>query len=165
MDQRARNLMTIQKVLHPRDDINRLYMFRKGGGRELANIEDSVGTSIRRLKDYLERNKERLITANKNNTNSTRINRTTITSKQKWNEKLLYVYFKRQTSEIAHEKIWRRKGTLKRETESLSIAVLNNATVTNYAKAKIDRTQKNCKSTLCANGDETIYHITANTAN
>ena len=36
----------------------------------------------------------------------------------------MYGYFKRQTSEISHEKTmaWLRKGKLKRETESLLIA-------------------------------------------
>ena len=40
-------------------------------------------------------------------------------------EKQLYGYFKRQTSEKTW--IWLRKGNLKRETESLLIAAQNNA--------------------------------------
>ena len=56
-------------------------------------------------------------------------NGTKISRKQKWEEKKLYGHFKRQTSEISHEKTWTwlRKGNLKRETESLLIAVQNNA--------------------------------------
>ena len=46
MDQRTRKLMTMRKVLHPRDDVDRLYVPRKEGGRGLACIEDSVDTSI-----------------------------------------------------------------------------------------------------------------------
>ena len=48
-------------------------------------------------------------------------NRTTI--KQKWEEKQLYGYFKRQTVEIAHKTVlkWLRKGNLKSETEYLLI--------------------------------------------
>ena len=45
-DQRTRKLMTIHKALHPRDDVDRLYVSRKVGGRELAIIEDSVDASI-----------------------------------------------------------------------------------------------------------------------
>ena len=37
----------MHKALHLKDDIDRLYVSRKGG-RGLANIEDSVDTSIRR---------------------------------------------------------------------------------------------------------------------
>ena len=52
-----------------------------------------------------------------------------ITRKQKWGEKQQYGYFKRQTSEITHNKtwIWLRKGDLKRETESLLIVAQNNS--------------------------------------
>ena len=46
MDQRTRKLMTMHKALHPRDDVDRLYVSRKEGGRGLASIEDSVDASI-----------------------------------------------------------------------------------------------------------------------
>ena len=42
MDQRTRKLMT----LHHRDNIEKLYMSRKEGGRGLDSIEFSVDTSI-----------------------------------------------------------------------------------------------------------------------
>ena len=45
--------MTMHKVLHPRDDIDWLYVLRKKGGRGLATIEDSVDASIQRLEDYI----------------------------------------------------------------------------------------------------------------
>ena len=32
MDQRTRKLMTVHKALHPKDDVNRLYVSRKEGG-------------------------------------------------------------------------------------------------------------------------------------
>ena len=40
----------------------------------------------------------------RNNTNNTRVNRTRITRKQKWKEKLLYGRFKILTSDISLEK-------------------------------------------------------------
>ena len=43
--------MTMHKALHPRDDVDRLYVSRKEGGRGLANIEDSVDASIQPLED------------------------------------------------------------------------------------------------------------------
>ena len=49
MDQRTRKLMTMHKALHPRDDVDRLYVSRKEEGRRLASIEDSIDTKIRRL--------------------------------------------------------------------------------------------------------------------
>ena len=46
MDQRTIKLMTMQKALHPRDDIDRLYVSRKEGGKGLASIEDNVDALI-----------------------------------------------------------------------------------------------------------------------
>ena len=47
--------MTMHKALHPRDDVDRLYVSRKEGGRGLASIEDSVDESIQRLEDNIEK--------------------------------------------------------------------------------------------------------------
>ena len=44
MDQRTRKLMTMHEGLHPSDDIDRLYMSRKGGGKGLASFKDIVDT-------------------------------------------------------------------------------------------------------------------------
>ena len=51
--------MTMHKVLYPRDDVDRLYVSRKEGGREHARIEDSVDISIQRLEDYIEKTRRR----------------------------------------------------------------------------------------------------------
>ena len=80
--------MTMHKALHPRDHGDRLYVSRKEGGEGLAIIEDSVDVSIQRLKDYIEKHLERLITAIWNNTDKTMDNRMT-TREQKWEEKQL----------------------------------------------------------------------------
>ena len=42
MDQRTRTLMTMHKALHPRHDVDRLYVSRKERGRGLVSIENSV---------------------------------------------------------------------------------------------------------------------------
>ena len=98
-------------------------------------------TSKHECKYDIKMSKERLITATRNNTENKKINRKTITRKQKWEEKQLYGYFKRQTKEISHEKtwIWLRKGDLKRATESILIVAQNNSVQTNYVKVKIDK--------------------------
>ena len=75
--------MTMHKALHPRDDVDRLYVSRNAGGRGLASIEDSVHASIQRLEDYIEKHEEGLITAIRNDTDYTIDDRITITRKQK----------------------------------------------------------------------------------
>ena len=75
MDQRTRKLMTTHKALHSRDDVNRLYVSRREGGRGLACIEESVAASIQQLKDYIQKHGGRLIAATKNNSNETSTSR------------------------------------------------------------------------------------------
>ena len=150
--------MTTHKALHPGDDVDRLNESRKGGGRGLTSIEDSVVASIQRLEDLLENRDGKLITATRNNTDNMRTDRKTITRKQTWEEKQLCGRFKRQISNFSHEEMWMWliKGNLKRETESLFIAAENNAIRTNHIKAIIDKTQQNSKCWLCGDRDETI---------
>ena len=82
------------------------YVSRKeGGGGGLASIEESFDASIQRLEDYIEKYERGQITATRNDTDNTMTNRMTITRKQKWEEKRLYVYFKRIINNISHEKI------------------------------------------------------------
>ena len=153
--------MTMHKALLPRDDVDRLYVSRKKGGRGLASIEVSVDASIQRLEDYIGKHKRGLVTAIRNNTDNTINNKMTITRKQKWEEKQLYWRFKRLINNISYDKTWtwQRKGNFKRETESLLIATQNNAIGTNHIKTRVDKTEQNSKCRLCGNRDETINHI------
>ena len=161
MDQRTRKLMTMHKALHPRDDVDRLYVPRKEGGRGVASIEDSVDTWIQRLKDYIEKHERGLITAIRNNTDNTIDNRMTKTRKQKWEEKQFHGRFKRLINNISHDKTWTwlRKRNFIRETESLLIVAQNSAIRTNHFKARIDKAQQSSKCRLCGDRDETINHI------
>ena len=104
MDLRTRELTTMRKALDSKDDVDRLYVTRKEERRGLISIWDNVDASIKRLEDYIENRGGRLITATRNNTDCTNINRTKITRKQKWEEKQLYGHFKQQTSNITNEK-------------------------------------------------------------
>ena len=105
----------MHKVLHPKDDLNRLSVSRKERGRGLASIEDSVDASIQRLEDYIQKHDGGLITVIRNDTDNTMDNRMTITRKQKWEGKQLYGRSKRLIN-ISHDKtwIWLRKGNFKR---------------------------------------------------
>ena len=131
--------MTMHKALHPRDDVDRLYVSRKEGGRGLASIEDRVDASIQRLEYYIEKHERGLITAIRNDTDNA------IEGQQLGNKngkKQLYDSFKRLINNISHQKTWTwlRKGNLTRETECLLIAAQDNTIRTNHIKARIDKT-------------------------
>ena len=153
IDQRTRKLMIMHKALHPRDDVDRLYVSRKEGRRGFTSIEDSVDTSMQWLKDYIEKHEGWLITAIKNYTDNTMANRMTITWKQKWKEKQLDGHFKQLINNIS------RKKFFKRVTESFLIAAQSNAIRTNQIKSRIDKMQQNSKCRLCGDRDKTINHI------
>ena len=106
MDQRTRKLMTMHKALYPRDDVDRLYIPGKEGGRGLASIKDCVDTSIQRLEDYIEKHERGLITALRNNTDNTIDKRMTKTRKQKWEGKQPHGRFKRLINNISLDKTW-----------------------------------------------------------
>ena len=93
----------MHKALHPRDEVDRLYVSRKQGGRGLASIKDTVHPSIQRLEDYIEKHERGLITTNRNDTDN-RINERMTTRKQKWEGKLFYGRFKRLINNISHQK-------------------------------------------------------------
>ena len=96
----------MHKTLHPRDDVDRLYVSRKEGGRGLGSIEDSVDASIQRLENYIEKHERGLITAIRNDTDNMIDERMTTTRKQKWEGKQLYERFKRLINNISHDKTW-----------------------------------------------------------
>ena len=56
----------MHKVLHQRNNVDRLYVSWKEGRRGLSSIEDSVDASIQQLEDYIEKHEAGLITATRN---------------------------------------------------------------------------------------------------
>ena len=62
--------MTIHKTLSPRDDVDRLHVSRKEGGRGPTRIENSVNASTQGLEDYIHRRGGKVIKTNGNITDS-----------------------------------------------------------------------------------------------
>ena len=56
-------MFRIYRVLHPKSDIDRLYVLRKEGERGLISIEDYVELAVRGLEVYVHGSEERLIQA------------------------------------------------------------------------------------------------------
>ena len=63
IERKTRNLPTIYGALHPKSDVERLYIPTKKGGRGLISIEDCVELAIRDLEVYVHGSEERLIQA------------------------------------------------------------------------------------------------------
>ena len=65
VDRKTRKLFTIYGGLHPKSDVERLYIPRKDGGRSLIAIEDCVELAVRGLEVYVHGSEERLLEAAK----------------------------------------------------------------------------------------------------
>ena len=61
-------MFTIYGALHPKSDVDRLYIPRKEGGRGLISTEDCVELAIRSLEVYVHGSEERLIQAARGDT-------------------------------------------------------------------------------------------------
>ena len=53
LDRRVRKLMTMHNALHPKSDIDRLYLPRREGGRGLISAADAVTIAIVGLESYV----------------------------------------------------------------------------------------------------------------
>ena len=97
MDQRTRKVMTMDKALHTSDDLDRMYVSRKGGGRGFAIIEFNVEASIQRLETQIKKKyRERLLNHQKRY----------IRHKCQENK-----HQKQHTSNISHVKTWTGQKT------------------------------------------------------
>lgn len=78
-----------------------------------------------------------------------------------WSEKVMHGQFLRQTEDVRTEDswLWLRRGTLKRETESLITAAQEQALRTNYRRAKIEQDGSSPLCRMCGERDETVSHI------
>ena len=63
IDRKNRKLCTIYGALHPKSDVDSLYIPGKEGGRGLISIEDCVELAIRGSEVYVHGSEERLIQA------------------------------------------------------------------------------------------------------
>ena len=105
-DRKTRMLFTMYEALHPKSDIDRLYIPRKEGGRGLISIEDCVVLAIRGLEVYVHGSKERLIqTARGDKIDGLEAPSVLKRSKNEkrlkdWEEKVLYGQYLRQTKEV-----------------------------------------------------------------
>ena len=120
-------------MLHPRADVQRLYLPRGQGGRGLKSVEDCVRLEEAGLADYVQFSTLRLMVAvakerlplkektlaQKQLKEKKRLERT-----EGWKNKPLHGQFLRQADEIRDDATWDwlRKGDLKKETEGMITA-------------------------------------------
>ena len=106
MDRKTRKLFTIYGTLHPKSDVDRLYIPRKKEGRGLIVIEDCVELAIRGLEVHVHGSEERLIQAARGD-KIDGLEAAGVLKRSKkeerledWEEKVLHSQYLRQTKEV-----------------------------------------------------------------
>ena len=66
LEERVHKFMTMHNALHPKSDVDRLYLPRKKGGRGLISATDAVTIAIVGLESYVMDSAESLIIAARN---------------------------------------------------------------------------------------------------
>ncbi|CAG9770163.1 unnamed protein product [Ceutorhynchus assimilis] len=152
-------------LLHPKADIDRLYVRRANGGRRKVTFkigkkwreqyfgkesqDKCINTEItgiaKKLKHLCKEN----------------INKDT---EGKWTQKQMHGQYNRETNteQVDRERTlrWLRNGTPKEETESIIVASQDQAISIIYIKHQIHRQKLDPKCRLCKEYDETIKHMT-----
>ena len=166
LDRRTRKLMTTHKALHPKSNVDRLYIPMKEGGRGLISVADVTQTTILGLQKYIQESEEKLISAARKLDQVSESakefkSRRAKKRKQNWIHKAMHGRFLRQTEAVAAKETWAwlSRGGIKRETETLILAAQEQAIRTNQINAKIDRTQEDCLCRMCKQADETVNHL------
>ena len=112
IDRKSRKLFTIYGALHPKFDIDRLYIPTKKGGRGLISLEDCVRLAKRGLEVYVHGSEERLMQAARGD-KIDGLEAASVLKKSKkekrledWEEKVLYGQYLRQTKEVRSDHCW-----------------------------------------------------------
>ena len=166
-DRKARKLFTIYGALHPKSDVDRLYIPRKEGGRGLISMEDCAELAIRGLEVYVYGCKETVIQAARRD-KIEGLEAASVLKRLKkekgledWEERVLNGQYLREIKEVRSDQCWAwlQNGDLKRETESLIVAAQNQSIRTNLVKAKTEKSQGDSLGRVCRKVDESIDHI------
>ena len=173
LDRKTRKLMTMNGALHPRSDVNRLYVPRTRGGRGLISCEGCIKSEVNNLGWYIKNTTEMLlIGARATGVLKTNGCTTKMDFKRNWNEqnlrewkeKRMYGQFVREMPDtVEKEESWRwlRTGDLKVETEALICAAQEQALRTNSVKYHVDKSIESPLCRLCGEHTESVSHIVA----
>ena len=63
LDRHTRRMMSAYHAIHPKSNVQRIYIKRKEGGRGLTSIEECIASELRSLHHYIVNSEETLLTA------------------------------------------------------------------------------------------------------
>ena len=159
--------MTMNKELHPRSDVARIYVPRKKGGRGLISCESCVRREEKYLSWYV-RNSEEALLSKVGDSNVVNISGAVDPKKynvnevketeNEWKQKRIYGQYVREKEGIDWDRTWQwiAKGDLKGCTEALICSAQEQAWTTNYTRFHIDHTPESPLCRMCGSKGETV---------
>ena len=168
MDRKTRKIISVNRGLHTRSNVSRLYIPRKEGGRGLIGVEECLRSEVISLNEYISNSTEAML----KEASREGVLRETLTLQEyrqelkrekdiSWKDKPLHGKFYQEVSEIADIESWRwlRNGYLKKETEGMICAAQEQALRTNSIKFAIDKTVNSPLCRVCNESQESVQHI------
>ena len=169
----TRKLMTMYEALHPRADVDRLYVPRSLGGRGLKDLATVIESENRSLTEYIRQKEDdpllgivragELYPENdvpheewKDRTVADRVN--------SWTQKPMHGQYPRQIENITKKTnaySWLKEANLKIQTEALMIAAQDQSLNTKAHKTHIMKISTDPRCRMCGSADETVAHILA----
>ena len=167
LDTMTRKHLTMHGALHPRSDVDRLYVNREDGGRGLLSVEDSIRQAENAISEYLEKTEEPILKLTKQvSINKAPKPKQDFSREQKrqreqnWKEKNLHgIWYKHLAEYDKTTNSWLQKSNLKPATESLILAAQDQALRTNWYNSQILNLTANQQCRRCKQHPETIAHI------
>ena len=168
IDRKTRKILSLNRGLHVRSNIARLYLPRKEGGRGLQGVEVSVNEENAALCQYINESSELMIMEASQEGVLKPLeslidyrNRIKLERMIEWKEKPLHGKFFKGIEGFADDESWRwlRNGYLKRETEGMICAAQEQALRTNSIKHAIDKTVDSPLCRKCKRAPESVQHI------
>jgi len=171
MDRMTRKMMTMHGGLHPRADVDRLYVPRRLGGRGLKSLEMTIENEKRGLTEYIQQKVDDPLLAiaragtlypQYDETHEEWQGRTTREKHKAWTEKPMHGQYARQIESLTTKETrfsWLKDVNLKIETEALITAAQDQALNTKAHKTYIMKVSKDPKCRMCKAADETVSHI------
>ena len=158
--------MTMYGAHHPKAEVDKLYLQRCEGGRNLLGL-DCVPVEVHSLEKYVSTSKEkilkevsrsRIIENNKYGTSKKEIHKE---HREKYEGKPLHGQFIKATEEVRGKRSWDwlKKGHLKKETVSTIVAAQDQVLCTKNLRNVVygENVQSICR--VCGAADEAIAHI------
>ena len=141
IDIKTKKLMTMNESLHPRGNVDTLYLARKEGERGFISYEECVNVEVQSLDKYLSENKQRMdveiCSWGKGFLRSGRSRKALKEGKtSQWLEKPLHGRFLKDTKRMIAEKTWQRlkRRYLKKENEAMMCLAQDQALQVNLIK-------------------------------